>query len=280
MATTTFDPTPDTPSQEQQQAEAEALAQGEKIAQAQAEDREKVFEKNESENEDIELIGGKFKSQEDLLKAYQELEKSRSKESSEEETEETSEEQPEAKEEPTEEAPSETVKYMGELSKEFEEKGELTEEAIDNLSKMETKDLIKNYLEYYGKAQANQQQQTVQAEELTKIKDSVGGEEQYSELTRWGADNLSEAEINDFNAVTNSGSVAAIKFAVESLNNRYKASEGYEAPMVTGGKASSNVKPYRSQAELARDISSPLYQSDPAFRMDVEQRLEISSDLL
>ena len=278
MATTTFDPTSDQPSTEQKEAEAAALAQGEKIAQAQEEDRQKAFEQNETSEENIDLIGGKFKNQEELLKAYQELEKSRSKENSEEE--ETSNETTEETEEKTEEPPNETVEYMGRLSQEFDEKGELSEEAIDSLSKMDSKDLIKNYLEYYGKAQTKQQQQTVQATELEAIKASVGGEDKYSEMTSWAAENLTATEINDFNTVTNSGSVAAIKFAVEALNTRYVNAEGYEAPMVSGNKPSTTAKAYRSNAELSRDIANPLYNTDPAFRQDVEQRLAQSTDLL
>ena len=278
MATTTFDPTSDAPSAEQQEAEAAALAQGEKIAQAQEEDKQRAFEQNQSEEENVELIGGKFKNQEELLKAYQELEKSRSKENSEEE--ETPNETTEETEEKTEEPPNETVEYMGRLSQEFEEKGELSEEAIDSLSKMDSKDLIKNYLEYYGKAQTKQQQQTVQASELQSIKESVGGDEKYSAMTSWAADNLTATEINDFNTVTNSGSVAAIKFAVEALNTRYVSAEGYEAPMVSGSKPSTTAKAYRSNAELSRDIANPLYNTDPAFRQDVERRLAQSTDLL
>tara|TARA_Y100001963_G_scaffold87272_1_gene120672 strand:+ start:2217 stop:3059 length:843 start_codon:yes stop_codon:yes gene_type:complete len=280
MTTTTFDPTPDSPSPEQQAAETAALEQGEKIAQAEQEDRDRLYENREKENENIELIDGKFKSQEDLLKAYKELESKLGKNDTEENNE-TSEEQPEAKEETPEEPPNETVDYMSRLSKEFDEKGELSEEAIDNLSKMDSKDLIKNYLEYYGKTQANQQQATIQANEIKQIQDGIGGEQAYSELTSWAAENLNATEINDFNTVANSGNTAAIKFAVEALNNRYTASEGYEAPLVTGGKAAgTDVKPYRSQAELARDIANPLYNSDPAFRSDVVARLEVSTDLL
>jgi hypothetical protein len=40
------------------------------------------------------------------------------------------------------------------------------------------------------------------------------------------------------------------------------------------------VKPFRSQAELARAIGNSKYQTDPAYRIDVEQRLAASGDLL
>lgn len=278
--TTTFDVSTDEPSDEQKAAEASALEQGEKIAQAEAEDKARMFDQQDKENEDLSLIDGKFKTQEDLLKAYKELQSKLGQKDPDTE-EETTEEQPEAKEEaPEEEAPNETVDYMARLTKEYDEKGELSEEAITNLSKMDSKELIKSYLEYYTKTQSTQQQATVEATEINAIKESVGGEQAYQDMTAWASENLSANEVNDYNTVTNSGNPAAIRFAVEVLKTRYTASEGYEAPLVTGGKPSTGVKAYRSQAELARDIANPLYHSDPAFRNDVEAKLSMSTDLL
>ena len=143
MATTTFDPTSDQPSAEQQEAEAAALAQGEKIAQAQEEDKQRAFEQNQSEAESVELIGGKFKNQEELLKAYQELEKSRSKENPEEE--ETPNETTEEAEEQTEEPPNETVEYMGRLSQEFEEQGQLSKIILNTTERLKQNNSNRQY---------------------------------------------------------------------------------------------------------------------------------------
>jgi hypothetical protein len=280
MTTTTFDPS-EGASEDQMAREADALAQGEKLVQAAEEDRLRQFEQIEAEGEDVSLIGGKFKSQEDLLKAYEELQKKLGNNTPEEE-EEPSEEQPEASEEvPEEEAPeevevTETVNYMNELSREYEEKGELSEEAIERLSSLDPKDLIKSYLAYQQQATQAQLQQS----EVSAIMDSVGGADAYGEITSWAASNLPAEEVAQFNAVTNSGNAAAIRFAVEALNNRYRQAEGYEAPLVTGRKAAPKAKGYRSQAELARDIADPRYSSDPAFRMDVEEKLARSGNLL
>jgi hypothetical protein len=48
------------------------------------------------------------------------------------------------------------------------------------------------------------------------------------------------------------------------------------------GKATKGqgIKPFRSNAELARAINNPKYRDDPAYRLDVEQRLNASGDLL
>lgn len=283
MAVTEFDPS-EGPSPEQQEAEANALKQGEMIANAQEEDRARKYAQADAENEEAGLIGGKFKSQEDLLKAYQELQKKLG-EKTPEETEEPAEEPTEAPEEaPAEEAEeavevSETVTLMEQLGAKFAQEGALDEESVEQLAALDSKELINAYLQYYQKTTAAQQQATVEASTINSIKESVGGEKPYREMIQWAGENLSQQEIGEFNSVTNSGNVAAIKFAVAALYNRYRGSEGYEAELVTGKKAE-GVKGYRSHAELARDIADPRYSKDPAFRADVEARLARSKDLL
>ena len=71
----TFDPS-EGPTTDQMAAEQAALEQGEKLINAQEEDRARKFERAEAEGEDVSLIDGKFKSQDDLLKAYKELQRS------------------------------------------------------------------------------------------------------------------------------------------------------------------------------------------------------------
>jgi hypothetical protein len=278
MPTTTFE-IQDGPSEEQQAAETAALEQGEKLAQMQEEDQSRKYEQTEDENSEAALIGGKFKSQDDLLKAYNELQKKLGQDTP-EETDEAPEEVEEAPEEVSDEEPSEvvtqTTDYMVELQKAYGDNGELPEEAIEHFGKMDPKDLIQSYLAYTTKTRAG----TVQQSEINAIKNAVGGEEAYTEMLDWARDNLSPDEISDFNTVTSTGNVAAIRFAVDSLGNRWKTNVGYEAPLVTGKRAAGKAAGYRSHAELARDIADPRYQNDPAFRSDVEARLSRSQDLL
>ena len=157
MPVTTFDPTEDR-SDEQKAAEAAALEQGEKIAQMQEEDRARRFAENQASNDQPELIAGKFKTQDDLLKAYEELQKKLGSEAPAEEPSEEVEPAEERVEEEVEEQPeateiTETVNYMHQLSKEVGDSGELSEEAIDKLSAMDTKDLIKAYMTYNNQVQ-------------------------------------------------------------------------------------------------------------------------------
>ena len=271
----TFDPT-EGPTQEQKDAEAQALAQGEKLEQAAAADREQQWDRTNKENENLDLIGGKFKNQEDLLKAYQELEKQRSQEAPEDTSEGDTEDESESTETDSEET-TETNPVLSKAADEYQDSGQLSEESIDELSKMDSKDLIKAYVDFYTKTA---QARDLQNDSVSEIHNIAGGKEEYAEMVQWAADNLDRSEADSFNTIANSGNVQAIKFAVEALNNRYKEAVGYEAPLVTGGKSGGDgVQPYRSQAELARDIADPKYASDPAFRQDIEERLAVSTDL-
>lgn len=275
MATLTFDPSADGPTQEQKDAEAKALAQGEKLEEARAADEAAKWDKIDKENESADLIGGKFKTQEDLLKAYQELEKQRTKENNEETSPEATEEATENEQTTQEEIQQNPV--FSKAAEEYADGGKISEESIEALSKMDSKDLIKSYVEFYSQSQ---QKANLEQSQINEIKNIAGGDEGYQELTTWASQNIEKSELEQFNAVANSGNYTAIKFAVEALNSRFRNKEGYEAPLVTGKAVNDGVKPYRSQAELARDISNPLYHSDPAFRNDVESRLSRSKDLL
>lgn len=282
MATAmTFDPSED-PTPEMLQAQQATLELGEKLADAEAEDKARKFEKNEAEQEQIGLIDGKFKSQDDLLAAYKELQKKLGQDTSNEESDD-SEEQPEASEEaPVEEQPevsevvTQAVDYMTELGKEFDASGSVSDEAVEKLSAMDSKDLVEAYLKYNATTQAAALQQT----QVNEIMASVGGQESYAEMIAWSGENLPPQEVADFNAVTATNNPVAIKFAVQALAAKWKGAVGYEAPLVTGKKAAGKTKVFRSQAELARAIADPRYQTDPAYRMDVEEKLSRSGDLL
>lgn len=279
MPITQFDPT-EGPSKEQQAAEAAVFAQGQKIQEAQAADRAARQAQMELDQEqDVSLIGGKFKSQEDLLKAYQELERQRTKENQDDAEEEEVEESVDNADEAEETTESDEI--FNRAAQEYTDNGQLSDDAIEALSQMDSKDLIKAYVDYYGRNAANYEQKELEATQLEAVKEIAGGSDEYDNMIGWAAQSLAPDEIDAFNSVTESGNLAAIRFAVEALNSRYRAAEGFEAELVTGkASTSTNAKAYRSQAELARDIANPLYHSDPAFRADVEARLQASKDLL
>jgi len=278
MPTITFDPS-EGPSPEEKAAEQAALEQGEKLIQAQEEAKARRFEEIDASNEGAELIAGKFKSQEDLVKAYEELQKKLGSEApAEEPSEEVEPTEERVEEEPPEEEVSPAADAIKRASDIYAQNGDLTEESLEELSQLDSKDLIKAYMESY-KAQAAQVQQAQMAQsEVDSLMASAGGAEQYNEMVQWAASNFSAEEIGAFNQATQNA--ASARFAIEALKNRYTAANGAEPPLVTGKRAAPAVQGFRSQAELGRAIADPRYSTDPAYRQDVEQRLARSGDLL
>ena len=156
----------------------------------------------------------------------------------------------------------------------------ISEEDVQKLSSMDSADLVRAYQAYFEQTRQQAEQSSMTSKQLSEIKAAVGGDDAYAEMVAWAGQNLSEQEISDFNSVTQGGNIAAVKFAVEGLVNRYRNAVGYEGNMVTSGRAASTKNVYRSNAELMRDIQDPRYATDPAFQRDVEEKLARSAELM
>ena len=112
--------------------------------------------------------------------------------------------------------------------------------------------------------------------DINEIKNSAGGDKAYSNIINWAKTNLSQKQIAAFDEVVNTGSVQAIQLAVSGLKSEYNNANGVEGRMVTGKNAPQNKDVYRSQAELVRAMSDKRYDTDPAYRQDVIEKLERS----
>lgn len=277
MAEITFDGNDPAVTEARQAEEARLTELGDKLI---AEEQERNRAKYEQARQDAEAelrYAGKFKSAEELEKAYKELESKLGKKE-EESSEDVSEES--SADVPTEDTTSETAKFIQEASEEyFSNSNQLKPETVQKLKEMPSEQLIDAYLELQKNA-------TIQPSQLSDadanaILNSVGGESAYNETLAWAADNLKPDEVAAFDNVVNSGNKDAIFFAVQALNQRYQDAVGFEGKRVSG-KAVKNtsVKGFRSQAELARAISDPRYRNDPAYRLDIQDRLAVSGDLL
>jgi hypothetical protein len=270
---------------DEQEAEAQALAQGEEIARMLAEDEALEMAAAEADAEpEPELIAGKFKSQEEVVKAYLELEKKMGQ-LSEEHGEEAKEPQEEAAEgDADDEADAEpeavdaAVELIQSFEGEFAENGKLSNEAVAKLTELDPAALVEGYMKYMG----SKQQQALEATEIQGIQALAGGAEQYAELVGWAAENLAKAEVAAFNEVTANGHVPSIRFAVKALKRQYEDANGKAPAKAYRGKkaASSGLKPYASHDEMLIDMENPLYDRSHAFRQKVEQRLALNPNLI
>ena len=218
------------------------------------------------------LLAGKYKDARELEKAYVELQKKLGEK--EEDTEQVS------AEEKSEEKPqfSDNASLITSASEEYYANGnKLSDETMAKFSSLSTQDLIKAYIE----VQAAQPEQAAPPAEITQdqinqIKNSAGGEQQYANIINWAKSNLPKESINAFDEVVNTGSVQAIQLAVAGLKTEYNNANGVEGRMVTGKTAPDRGDVFRSQAELVRAMNDSRYDSDPAYRQDVIEKLDRS----
>jgi hypothetical protein len=226
------------------------------------------------------LLAGKYKDAQELEKAYINLQKKLGEDGKEETPQAEGEQEevlPEASEESTQEL-SPTAQLITSASDEFDNNGQLTPETLSKLSEMPSKDLVEAYMQL----QANQPEAEtgdITDAQVNEIKTAAGGEEAYGQITDWASNNLPPNEIAAFDEVINSGSVDAIRLAVNGLRAQYENANGYEGRMLTGKPPVQQKDMYRSQAELVAAMSDARYDNDPAYRQDVIAKLERSNEL-
>jgi hypothetical protein len=224
------------------------------------------------EDQQNQLLAGKYKSAQDLEQAYIELQKKLGSQDTQPEEQDQDEQAPEE----TTEA-DEGVEFIGTLDSEFSESGELSTETLEKLSSMESKDLVDAYFRYQDQLEPQQPVgREMTDQEVSQIYDSVGGQQQYQQMTQWAAENLDADTVQAFDNVIDTGNVAAINLALRGLQSQYNDSVGYENNMLQG-KPAQSVNGYRSQAEVVRAMNDPRYDRDPAYRQEVMDKLANSN---
>ena len=227
------------------------------------------------------LLAGKYENAEQLEAAYLSLQKKLGQQEEEvdyESSDEGYEEEEEGYEEVSDDAPA--VSLINEASEEYyANDGTLSEETIERFSEMSSTDLVNAYLEIQANnPQAPQQVVEMSEAQINSVQNAAGGEANYNRVVEWAASNLDNRSIDAFDNVVDSGNPAAINIAFAGLQSRYNEANGYEGRMLQGKAADSRGDVYRSQAELVAAMSDPRYDTDPAYRADVVEKLE-SSDL-
>lgn len=285
MPEITFDSTDDLDVTEARQTrEAQLLEVGEKLyAEEEARDQRKYDQAREDAESEL-RYAGKFKSAEDLEKAYKELEKKlgQKEETTQEEGDDTQDVSEDSDKDGDDEDlnQSEEAQAILKASEEYySNDNQLSPETVQRLKELPSEKLVEAYLELQKNAPAVAARPLSDADAQDIVK-SVGGQEAYSETLAWAAENLKPEEVAAYDNVVNSGNKDAVFFAVQALNQRYRDAVGFEGKQVSGKAVRNSIKGFRSQAELARAISDPRYRNDPAYRIDVEEKLAASGDLL
>lgn len=219
----------------------------------------------------------KFKDPAQMAEAYAQLEKKMGQGQSEEPaTEAESAAEPAAadtSDQPQASEVQEVVEKAGvdfdSLQNEYNEHGELGEAALQKLADAGfSNDLVKSWI---------QGQEALNTSYQTAVYETVGGEESYKEMLSWAGDNLSQAEISAYDRAVDSGDIEMVKMAVAGLKSKYQTVEGSDPILVSGQSTSSSGGTYSSWAEVTRAMKDPRYESDPAYRQTVANKLDRSN---
>ena len=107
----------------------------------------------------------------------------------------------------------------------------------------------------------------------SEVYSAAGGEAEYNDLIGWAADNMSEADIDTFNDLLNSGNTSAVKLAVSGLNAQ-RGSSGAQEPSrnIAGGTPPSADK-FDNWQQVQAAMSDPRYSKDPAFNAEVVNKI-------
>ncbi len=244
----------------------------------------------EIQEQQEQLYAGKYKSAEELEKAYGELQKKLGDQGTEDsgeagDTQDTAEVESEETTEETQEAPPPTAaaELIQSASEEYyNNDSKLSPETLEKFSSMSSKELVEAYMQVQGNLPQGDLLDNagdISDATVNEIKNYAGGEQSYDNMVEWASNNLDQQSVEAFDSIINTGSVDAIKLAVNGLKAQYENANGYEGTMVTGKAPAQSKDVYRSQAELVAAMNDRRYDNDPAYRQDVIAKLERSDNL-
>ena len=243
-------------------------------------------ETQEQPETDEELIGGKFKNVDEVLKAYQEAERKLSE--GKQETEETP--QPYTDQQVTDFFGEDLVNKVKEQGLDFNDisfradQGQDISEHYDALAQATgfSKQVIENYVRNAkGAAPAPQNTQTTKQTgdaDYSNIVNTVGGAEDYETMVKWINTNLSDSERASYNASVSPEQNYDQKLrAVTAMKARYDLKNGGGEPkLIQGGSATASDRfDSRDQATAAisaidKATNRRKYDVDPKYRKWVE----------
>ena len=222
--------------------------------------------------EENDLLAGKYENAQELEQAYLELQKKLG--SDDDEVEDTTLDEDEVE---YDEAVVAGIETIQEASEEYyANEGQISEETLEKFDGMSARDLVEAYRAIQENTDPADSYPDISDSDLSTVYNSVGGEEQYNQLTSWAAENMDDRALDAFNSIIDQGNPTAIQIAVAGMKAEYDNAEGYEGRMLTG-KAAQASDAFRSQAEVVQAMSDPRYDRDPAYRQDLYDKLERSN---
>lgn len=154
---------------------------------------------------------------------------------------------------------------QSDLEQSLQENGDITEDQYDALAKAGVpRELVEGYV---SNLMYRREGQTKEA------KAYAGGEEAWEQLSNWAQQSLTESEITEYNSLL-AGPNWRIGLDAMKVRMNANAPNANEPRLVTGEQSQvGSTFGYRSKNEMKADMSKPEYQTDPAFRQQVMQKI-------
>ena len=248
------------------------------------------FVQEQQQAQEPELLLGKFKTQDDLAKAYQELEKKLGQPKGEADPEASLPSQGYSPEQAIElygEGPVEALKGKGLDMADVmwkADQGQDISEHYDTLAETfgVPRQVVENYVsKAVGSAPAESPGLT--DSDAAELKAMVGGDDAFANLSQWAAGNLDPAELADYNAVVDGGNKQAISWALKAIQARRSAPDAVVEPKLYGGGEKTSETQFESQQQVLDAMNKlnsrgqKLYEVDEAYRQKVQQLLSRSN---
>lgn len=214
------------------------------------------------------LIGGEFKTQDELLAAYKALKEGKPAETKPAEAKPAAAPTDPLKIDPaTETKVADAGFKMEYLSAEFASNGDLKPETYEKLAKAGIpKEMVQAY--------AQGQQALASQLRSTLLADSgIGSEYNLKAVFEWAGKNIPAEEVAAINDTFSKGSALQQRLALEAVHARYSRAQGSEPKFVNARAAAPGGDAYQSQAQWKADMRDPRYATDSAFRASVAAKL-------
>ena len=235
------------------------------------EEKDSLLIGEDMERQQENLLAGKYKDAAELETAYKELEKKLGEKS------EPVSEEPESKTEPEEEAPNEIEENFLDQLWEEGTTNKLTPETFEKLKGMNPVEVAQMAMKQRQALMDAPQGREFSDQDVQQIHGLVGGSDNYNSMMSWAQQNVSEQEINMYDAVMEQGNPQAAYFAVQALALKYQDQSGRDGQMVTGKAPKSTGDVFNSQQEMIQAMEDSRYSDDPAYREAIMAKLERSN---
>lgn len=151
------------------------------------------------------------------------------------------------------------------LEKEYIEKGELSEDSLNQLNKAGyPKSMVDAYIAGL---------QAMSDRFVNSVYEAAGGKEEYTKVTAFLSSQPADV-VKAYNDTIQSGNLGAIKLAISGIQSQMTKTYGTNNPTIMGQPNAGTKEGYTSMEQMTKDMSDPRYQVDPKFTREVMMKVK------